>query len=113
MKMKKNKDIIIILISALAASGLLGMLLGSVPISIQDLTAIIRFQLSGIEIPPDMKSTGTILFMLRIPRTVMMMLTGAALAISGALEQGLEPIGGAALMTSQDCSWQLSNRLKG
>ena len=89
MKMKKNKDIIIILISALAASGLLGMLLGSVPISIQDLTAIIRFQLSGIEIPPDMKSTGTILFMLRIPRTVMMMLTGAALAISGASYQGL------------------------
>ena len=87
--MKKNKDIIIILISALAASGLLGILLGSVPISIQDLTAIIRFQLSGIEIPPDMKSTGTILFMLRIPRTVMMMLTGAALAISGASYQGL------------------------
>ena len=89
MKMKKNKEIIIILISALAASGLIGMLLGSVPISIQDLTAIIRFQLSGIEIPPDMKSTGTILFMLRIPRTVMMMLTGAALAISGASYQGL------------------------
>ena len=89
MKMKKNKDIIIILISALAASGLLGILLGSVPISIQDLTAIIRFRLSGIEIPPDMKSTGTILFMLRIPRTVMMMLTGAALAISGASYQGL------------------------
>ena len=37
-----------------------------------------------------------------------------ALAISGELEQGLEPIGGgAALMTSRDCSWQLSNKSKG
>ena len=36
-----------------------------------------------------------------------------ALAISGELEQGLEPIGGAALMTSRDCSWQHSSKLKG
>ena len=36
-----------------------------------------------------------------------------ALAISGELEQGLEPIGGAALMTLQNCSWQHSNKSKG
>jgi hypothetical protein len=36
-----------------------------------------------------------------------------ALAISGELEQGLEPIGGVALMTLRGYLWQLLNKSKG
>lgn len=87
--MKKTKDITTILVIALAAAGLLGMLLGSVSISLQDLISVFKFRIFGLEIPQSLKSTDTILFMLRIPRTLMMILTGAALACSGASYQGL------------------------
>ena len=89
VKMNKYRIITLISIFALLAALILGICLGSVSIPAASLLAVINSRLSGKMIPPELKTTDTILFMLRIPRTVMMMLTGAALACSGGSYQGL------------------------
>ena len=87
--MKNSKKLPIVLIISLTASCILGILLGNVPIPLSKMLRIFSVKLSGTELSPDLRSAGTILFMLRIPRTVMMLLAGAALACSGASYQGL------------------------
>ena len=87
--MKSTKKTAIFLAIALAAAILLGLLFGSVPISPADLMTVLSARITGKEIPENLKSVDTILFMLRIPRTLMMALAGAALACSGATFQGL------------------------
>lgn len=89
MMKRITSTITIILISGLTAAALLGVLFGSVSISVSDMIRVIGFRLKGSELPADLRSTGTILFMLRIPRTLMMILAGAALGSSGASYQGL------------------------
>ena len=84
-----TSTITIILVSGLAAAALMGVLLGSVSISVSDMVKVISFRMRGSDLPADLRSTGTILFMLRIPRTLMMILAGAALGSSGASYQGL------------------------
>ena len=84
-----TSTITIILVSGLAAAALMGALLGSVSISVSDMVKVISFGMRGSDLPADLRSTGTILFMLRIPRTLMMILAGAALGSSGASYQGL------------------------
>ena len=84
-----TSTITIALILGLIAAALLGVLLGSVSISVHDMLAVINCRLKGAEVPPELRSTRTILFMLRIPRTLMMILAGAALGSSGASYQGL------------------------
>ena len=87
--MISEKKICIILIIALIFVTLLGILLGNVSIPLRDLLDVLRSKLTGADIPAGLRSTETILFMLRIPRTVMMLLAGASLAASGASYQGL------------------------
>jgi iron complex transport system permease protein len=66
---------------ALAGAGLLSLLAGSVPVSLADL-----FQ----SLQPGTQSTArTILLSLRLPRTILVAMTGAALAGSGTAYQGL------------------------
>lgn len=84
-----TSTITIILISGLVTVALMGVLMGSVSISVSDMLRVIGFRLRGSELPAELRSTGTILFMLRIPRTLMMILAGAALGSSGASYQGL------------------------
>ncbi len=86
---RRTRTITIVLILGLSAAVILGVLLGSVSISVQDMLAVIGCRLKGAEVPAELRSTGTILFMLRIPRTLMMILAGAALGSSGASYQGL------------------------
>ena len=69
---------------ALAAAGLLSILVGSVPLSFADLLQGLRSLGSGIE-----NTAGTILFSLRLPRTILIAMVGAALAGSGTAYQGL------------------------
>lgn len=88
--MKKTiSTIIFILIAGLAAAAVSGLLLGSVSVSVSDLLKVIGCRLSGHDIPSELRTTGTILFQLRIPRTLMMILAGMALGSSGASYQGL------------------------
>lgn len=89
MMKRITSTITIILVSGLAAAALMGVLLGSVSISVSDMVKVISFRMRGSDLPADLRSTGTILFMLRIPRTLMMILAGAALGSSGASYQGL------------------------
>jgi len=69
---------------ALSAAGLLSILVGSVPLSMNDLLDGLRSLGSDIE-----NTTGTILFSLRLPRTILIAMVGAALAGSGTAYQGL------------------------
>ncbi|HWR65253.1 MAG TPA: iron ABC transporter permease [Bellilinea sp.] len=69
---------------ALAAAGLLSVLVGSVTLSISDLLEGLRSLGSGVE-----STAGTILFSLRLPRTILIAMVGAALAGSGTAYQGL------------------------
>src|SRR4030065_2434456 len=69
---------------ALAAAGLLSILVGSVTLSFTDLLEGLRSLGSGVE-----STAGTILFSLRLPRTILIAMVGAALAGSGTAHQRL------------------------
>ena len=86
---KTTKPFATLLLLVLSVVFLTGILFGSVSISIKDLAAVIIARVTNRPIPLNLRSTDTILFMLRIPRMVMMCLAGAALAGSGACYQGL------------------------
>ena len=88
--MKKSSASLTLLLSlGLAATAVLGILLGSVPISLHSLLTVIGARLTNSPQPDELRSTATILRMIRIPRTLMMILAGAALGSSGASYQGL------------------------
>jgi iron complex transport system permease protein len=68
----------------------LSLFIGSVFISPGQLVRLVIAGLSGNEIPSEIPiSFGVIFFQLRLPRTVLIALTGAALAGSGSAYQGL------------------------
>jgi len=69
---------------ALSAAGLLSILVGSVPLSFKDLLDGLSSLGSEVE-----NTAGTILFSLRLPRTILIAMVGAALAGSGTAYQGL------------------------
>ena len=67
----------------------LSICLGSVPVPFRELLKVLRTFFTGRSIPDELRGTVTILLLLRLPRTVMMLLTGAALGCCGASYQGL------------------------
>ena len=73
----------------LALALLFSVAVGSVFIPPATLLALFQAQFSGAELPEALKPYATILFTLRLPRTVLIAVTGAALAGSGAAYQGL------------------------
>ena len=81
-------------IALLTAAGiiclLLGMGVGSVSIHAVDIAAIVRSKLSGGALPEGISTiTASILWNLRMPRAIMAFLTGAALAVGGAVMQSV------------------------
>lgn len=69
---------------------MLGMGLGSVSIRPGDMLAIAKSRLAGSPLPEHIAGiTASIFWQLRVPRTLMAFLTGAALAASGAVMQSL------------------------
>lgn len=68
---------------------LLSVVVGSVFINPQVMFEVFRSSLAGIALPAALQPFATILFTLRLPRTVLVAVTGAALAGSGAAYQGL------------------------
>ena len=73
----------------LALALLLSVAVGSVFIPPPVLLELVKSRLLGFELPAALRPFETILFTLRLPRTVLVALTGAALAGSGAAYQGL------------------------
>jgi iron complex transport system permease protein len=76
-------------LALLALALLLSIAVGSVLIPPAELLALLRARLPGGDLPAELKPFATILFSLRLPRTVLIAVTGAALAGSGAAYQGL------------------------
>lgn len=68
---------------------LLSVAVGSVLIPPTAVYELFRTRLSGADLPAALQPFSVILFALRLPRTALMALTGAALAGSGAAYQGL------------------------
>lgn len=73
----------------LALALLLSVAVGSVFIPPAALAALVQARLTGIDTVGELRSYEIILFSLRLPRTALMAITGAALAGSGAAYQGL------------------------
>jgi iron complex transport system permease protein len=73
----------------LALALLLSVAVGSVFIPPRALFALVQSGLAGTDLEGELRSFEIILFSLRLPRTVLMAVTGAALAGSGAAYQGL------------------------
>ncbi len=73
----------------LCAALLLSVGVGSVFIPPRDLLQLVWLKISGQALPADSSTLATILFELRLPRTLLVAMTGAALAGSGAAYQGL------------------------
>lgn len=74
----------------LGAAGLLSVGVGNVFISPGDMLAILQASLGGTPLPESIPpSSAAILLSLRLPRTLLIALTGAALAGSGTAYQGL------------------------
>lgn len=78
--------------ASLAVLGLLilaSVAIGSVSIPPAVILDVFRARLAGVDLPAALSKFGVILITLRLPRTVLMAVTGAALAGSGAAYQGL------------------------
>ncbi len=81
-----------LLIAAILAltAVIFSLVIGTVPIPLSTLGKMILGKMPGVEIQPSWPASfSTILFDLRFPRTVLIALTGASLAGSGAAYQGL------------------------
>lgn len=68
---------------------LVSVMVGSVFIPVKQIWQVIASTISGTVIPETLKSISAILIKLRIPRVILVALTGAALSGSGAAYQGL------------------------
>ena len=68
---------------------LVSIMVGSVFIPVKQIFQVILTTISGTVIPENLKSISAILIKLRIPRVILIALTGAALSGSGAAYQGL------------------------
>src|SRR5437764_2669612 len=79
----------LVLALALAGSFLLGVGLGTVGISPWDTIRLIGWKLHLIDHPHVPFATQVILLQLRLPRVLLAMVVGAALAVAGTLFQGL------------------------
>lgn len=90
--MKKNSQpkLAFVLGVGVILIALLSVLLGSVNIPLQDFFAVLKERVtSGFTLSQPQERFSNIIFQLRIPRTLLVMLVGAALATSGGAYQGL------------------------
>lgn len=90
--MKKNSQpkLTFVLGVGVILIALLSVLLGSVNIPLQDFFAVLKERVtSGFTLSQPQERFSNIIFQLRLPRTLLVMLVGAALATSGGAYQGL------------------------
>lgn len=88
--MPRRRIVLLILVGLLLAAGLLAVGLGTVWIPPRTTLRLLAWKLGLADAPVDVpRSTAVILFELRIPRVLLGMLVGSALAAAGALFQAL------------------------
>lgn len=78
-----------VLCFSVVALVILSILIGPVSYSLRSILRTIWLSLHRSQIPPELEKIGKIVFSLRLPRAVLLLLTGAALGCSGASYQGL------------------------
>jgi len=86
---RRFRLVMIVLVAGLAGAFLLAVGLGTVAVSPWDTTRLVAWKLHLIGHPHVAASTQVILFQLRLPRVLLAMVVGAALAVAGTLFQGL------------------------
>ncbi len=90
MRKYKSAKWIWLLFTGAILAALLSIMFGSVTIPIQDILSIFKGRVdSGFTLPEAQGKFASILFDLRVPRTILVLLVGAALATSGGAYQGL------------------------
>ena len=88
--MRRRRTVLVVLVGLLALACLLAVGLGTVWIAPRTTLRLLAWKLGLIDAPVDVPaSTSVILFELRIPRVLLGMLVGSALAAAGALFQAL------------------------
>ena len=86
---RRYRRVLLLLSAALLVSVVLGVAVGSVPISPGSALRLVAWKLGLAERPDVPRSTEVILFQLRLPRVALAVSVGLALAIAGTLFQGL------------------------
>ena len=84
----RKKRVFIVLGFALAVIFILGLVIGSVAMPLEETGKILANELFGAEFPVSEARTN-ILFNIRFPRVLLSMLTGMGFAVSGAVIQGV------------------------
>ena len=84
----RKKRVVIVLGFALAVIFILGLVIGSVAMPLEETGKILANELFGAEFPVSEARTN-ILFNIRFPRVLLSMLTGMGFAVSGAVIQGV------------------------
>jgi iron complex transport system permease protein len=86
---KRGRFLIIGIAIALVVAVFVSLLLGRYSLPPKILVNLIAARLSGRELDETLKSADTVLFIIRIPRILLSLMVGAALAVSGAAYQSL------------------------
>jgi iron complex transport system permease protein len=90
IKMSGTLRVYLIVIFLLLATATLSVAFGAVVIPFQTLVRMVLSRLPGIALTPDWpQSFETIFFQIRLPHTLLVLFSGAALSASGAAYQGL------------------------
>ncbi|MDR3237000.1 MAG: iron ABC transporter permease [Spirochaetia bacterium] len=85
----KNTTAFIVVIALLGAALVLALTNGQYHIDTATLWKLIMLKLGGIQADGDMAAPSTVLWSVRLPRTLMAVITGAALAVGGVVFQGM------------------------
>lgn len=86
---QRTGSIASILVVALFLLLAAGVLVGPVWLELRTIGAVLKLRLFAETVPDDLSKVETIIFDLRLPRALLLILTGAALGSSGASYQGL------------------------
>lgn len=86
---KRTGSIVLLLLAALLTLFIMSLLIGSVRLDLRTIGAVLKRRLFMEAIPNELAKVETIVFDLRFPRALLLILTGAALGASGASYQGL------------------------
>jgi iron complex transport system permease protein len=86
---RKEYAILIVLGCGLLAVAALALVGGRYAVSLETAGELIRLRLFGGAVPEALRQADAVLFSIRLPRILLAILVGAALAVSGAVYQGI------------------------
>jgi iron complex transport system permease protein len=89
VKARKETMILLVLGGALLAAAALALAGGRYAVPLETACELFRLRLSGGEVPEALRQANAVVFSIRLPRILLAVLVGAALAVSGAVYQGI------------------------